>query len=166
MARSLILLLVASCAFAGPTQDDPVETRAYDVAVLTTAIPDFIGDSIGLAVDAIGTTVVAGQEVRRPFSDDDLIELLQANIAEESWTDPAMKVKCADGTLSVTQRKSVHERIGQALRYWRAEFGRRISIEAAFVSVDPQELAKIRAAGDPDRPSMLSPEQRRMLLGK
>lgn len=147
-----------------PAQDDPVETRSYDVESLTAAVEDVYGGEVGLTQDALGTTVAAGGESRRAISVEELTDLLRDNLDPESWKEDGRTVRFVGGMLTITQKKSVHARIPGTIRYLQDLLGKRISIDAAFVSVDPPLLAKIRAEGDPDRPSALSPKQRTMLL--
>jgi hypothetical protein len=146
-----------------PAQEDPVETRSYDVDFLTGGIEDRSGDGVGLTQEPIGTTLAA-DGLRAPMSYETLVELLRDNLDPDSWKEDGRTVRFVGGVLTITQKKSVQERIAGTIRYLQDLLAKRISIDAAFVSIEPALLAKIRAEGDPDRPSALSPKQRAMLM--
>ena len=95
---------------------------------------------------------------------EDLVSLIKMNVAEDTWEHVASQIAFSDGVLTVTNRKSVHDKIAQYLNYWRGFLGKMISIDAAIVSVDPQLLARIRSAGDADRPAILPPAHFSKLL--
>ena len=155
-----LLLLPASLQ----AQDDPLETHLYNVEFLTTGIPDYPGESLGLSQDSIGTAVAAGEEFRSRLSAESLIRLIRANVADRSWEQDGVLIDDVGGALSVTNRKSVHAKIGPYLDYWRGWFSRFIVLDALIISADPALAAKVRAAGDPDRPCILAPEALRQLL--
>lgn len=151
------------CA-AVPAQDDPFETRLYNVEFLTREIQDHPGISLSLAQDAIGTTVMATEFSSTQITGEDLASLIQMNIAEDTWEHVSAGMQYSNGTLTVTNLRSVHGRIAQYLAYWRGLFGKMITIDALVVSVDPEYLAKLRAAGRPERPAILPQEHVDALL--
>ncbi len=164
MVRTLALLLAVPCAAA--VQEDPFVTRVYNVEFITRSIQDFPGASLGLCRDGIGCMIAAETEfASTQISGDDLIDLICANVVEDSWEHVSAAIDFSGGVLTVTQRRSVHERIAQYLDYWRSFFGRMVALDAAVVTVDPAFLAELRAAGNADRPAVLAPEQAKKLLG-
>lgn len=158
--RLAILLLAAPLG----AQDDPVETHLYDVDTLVTGVPDFPGEAVGLASDPIGTALSTGEEYRQPLPAEELIALIRANIAPATWEQEGIKIEDIGGSVAVTHRRSVHAKIGPYVDYWRAFHGRFVTLDAEIVSADPAFAAQLRAAGDPDRPSVLSVESMRKLL--
>jgi hypothetical protein len=162
MKRAALLL----CLIALPAarQDDPFETRIYNVEFLTRAVQDRPGIHFGLTYDAIGTSVSGGAEYRSLMPADTLVDLIKANIAEDSWQHASSKIDVTEGGLGVTNRKSTQAKIAQYLEYLRSTFGKLITLDAAIVSADPAFLAKLRAAGPADRPATLAAEQARQLL--
>jgi hypothetical protein len=163
MQRVLILATLLLAAPLG-AQDDPLETHLYEIEYLTGGVPDFPGEGVGLAMDSIGTAVSAGEEYRSRLSGGDLTSLIEANIAPGSWEQDGIKIEDLGGVISVTHRRSVHAKIGPYVDYWRGVFGRFVTLDAHIVSADPVFAAAVRAAGDPDRPSILSPDAMRKLL--
>ena len=159
---SLIALLLLS----GPllAQEDPLETHLYNVEFLTASAQDFPGDAVGLGRDSIGASISASELDRGLLSGEDLIKLIKTNVAEDSWEHVASHITFSNGVLTVTNRKTAHDKIAQYLNYWRGFFGKMITIDAAMISVDPQLLARIRSAGNADRSMILPPEHLRQLL--
>jgi hypothetical protein len=161
--RSISLFfLLATAALA---QEDPFETHLYNVEFLTERVEDHPGEPLGLTRATIGVTVSAGSElVSGLLSGEDLIKLIKTNVAEDTWEHVFAHITESEGILTVTNRKSVHDKIQQYLNYWRGFLGKMIAMDAAVVSIDPQYLAKIRSAGNPDRPAILPPEHLRQIL--
>jgi len=156
------LLLIPATAFA---QDDPLETHLYNVEFLTISTTDHPGQDLGLGHGAGVAVMVAESELDRGLlTGEDLISLIKTNVAEDTWEHVSSQITYQHGLLTVTNRKSVHAKIAQYLNYWRGFFGKMISIDAAIVSVDPQLLARIRSAGNADRPAILPVEHLRQLL--
>jgi hypothetical protein len=155
------LLLAAPLA---AQQDDPMETHLYNVEFLTYGVQDFPGVDFSLSQDAIGTAMSASEVSSGRLSPDDLARLIKTNVVEDSWEHVQAAVSYQRGVLTVTNRRSVHEKIVQYLNYWRSFFGKIVVLDAAVVSVDPQLLARIRSAGNPERPCVLPPEHLRQLL--
>lgn len=166
MVRSL-LAVVAVSALAAPSgapQDDPFETRIYNVEALTKVAQDDPGLSLSQCQDSIGSAVAVDEGRFGQISPHDLVALLQSHVAGGTWGNEKAKIEFTEGTLVVTNLRSVHEKVRQHLAYWRRFFGRVFVMDVALVAVDPPLLAKIRAEGNPDRPLALSPEQARQVL--
>jgi len=160
MRTVFLLVLVALPAAA---QDDPMETHLYNVEFLTAITPDHPGEALGLSMAGVGGVVndeMAGHRV----TGEDLVGLIKMNVAEDSWEHVASHITYSDGVLTVTNLKSIHGKIAQYLNYWRGFVGKMISVDAAIISVDPQLLARIRSAGDADRPAILPPDHFGRLL--
>ena len=155
----LILTLMAALA-----QDDPWETHMYNVEFLTRVVDDRPGPDLGLHQDAIGTMVAASELAKAILTGEDLLHLIKNNIAEDSWEHVQAAMSFEDGIITITNRKSVHERVKQYLAYWRGFFGKMIAIDALLLSVDPKLLATTRAAGNLERPMVLPPEHLKVLL--
>lgn len=149
---------------AAARQDDPIETRLYNVEFLTQKVSDHPGTALGLSQDAIGTTVSASDLVSGLLSGEDLAKLIRTNVVEDSWEHVSASLTVSNGILTATNRRSVHEKIAQYLNYWRGFVGKMIVIDAVIVSIDPQLLARIRSAGNPDRPAILPAEHLRQVL--
>lgn len=160
-----VLMLAALCA-ASPlgAQDDPVETHLYDIEFLTTGVEDFPGEPVGLAVESIGTAVAVSEDSRQRLPGADLLALIRSNIAPDTWEQDGIKMEDIGATIAISQRRSVHAKIGPYIDAWRAALGRFVTIDAQIVSADPAFAVSLRSAGDPDRPSILSPDSMRQLL--
>src|SRR5258706_2555539 len=156
----LLLLTVPSAVFG---QEDPLQTHLYNVEFLTESVPDFQPDPVGVAADMIGTHVVR-EDGHRLLDVEELALLIKTNIAEDTWGHVASQITFTGAGLTVTNRKSVHEKIARYLDYWRGRVGKLITVDAVIVSIDPLLLARLRAAGNGERPSILPPEQYRLLL--
>ena len=156
-----MLALALALALA---QDDPWETHLYNVEFLTRVVEDRPGIDLGLQQDAIGTMVATSELAKAILTGEDIVNLIKNNIAEDSWEHIQAAVSFNEGIITVTNKKSVHDRIKPYLAYWRSFFGKMIAVDALLLSVDPRALAVIRAAGNPDRPMALAPEQLRALL--
>ena len=164
MPSRSIGLLFAFAATAS-AQDDPFETRLHNVEFITREIRDFPGEDLSLSTDAIGTMITAkGEFSSTRISGDDLIALIGSNVAEDSWQHVSASISFANGILTVTNLRSVQERIARYLTYWRGFFGRMVVIDTSVVSIDPALLAGIRSAGDPDRPAALPEELAKKLF--
>ena len=161
MKRSALALILAALVPAG--QDDPFETRSFNVEILTRTVPDRRGEPFGLPGDPIGVTT-AGDDFRPVLPEEFLIGLLKANVAEESWPHPAARIEFAEGALTVTQRRSVLARIAQVLDSLRPSLGKVITLDAWIVAADPAFLAPLRASAPAGRPAALGAEQARQLL--
>ncbi|HEX7897090.1 MAG TPA: hypothetical protein VF950_04990 [Planctomycetota bacterium] len=145
-------------------QDDPWETHLYNVEFLTRVVDDRPGVDLGLGQDAIGVAVAASEMAKAILTGEDLVNLIKNNIAEDTWEHVQAHVTYNDGIITVTNKKSVHDRIKQYLAYWRSFFGKMIAVDALLLSVDPKLLATTRAAGNLDRPMVLPPEHLKVLL--
>jgi hypothetical protein len=156
-----MLALALALALA---QDDPWETHLYNVEFLTRVVDDRPGIDLGLQQDAIGTMVAASEMSRAILTGEDIVNLIKNNIAEDSWEHVQAAISYNDGIITVTNKKSVHDRIKPYLAYWRSYFGKMIVVDALLLSVDPKLLATTRAAGNLDRPMVLPPEHLRALL--
>ncbi|HLY73047.1 MAG TPA: hypothetical protein VKU80_02925 [Planctomycetota bacterium] len=142
-----------------------METHLYNVEFLTVETPDHPGQELGLLHPSVGVAVAAESEMDRGLiSGEDLINLIKANVAEDTWEHVASLIAFQRGVLTVTNHRSVHAKIAQYLSYWRGFFGRMVSLDAAVISVDPLLLARIRSAANVDRPAILPPEHLNQLL--
>jgi len=158
-------ILLALSLGAAQAQDDPWETHLYNVEFLTRTVQDFPGIDISLAQDNIGTMIVSDSEFSKGrLTGEDIASLIKTNVAEDSWDHVQAAITYQSGVITVTNRKSVHEKIRPYLAYWRGFFGKMITVDALLLVVDPALLAKVRAAGNPDRPMALAPEHLRVLL--
>src|SRR5688572_32173264 len=119
MPRTVVLALLFLPACALP-QEDPLETRLYDVGFLTRPVPDLPGDPVGITAESLGTTISGTAEDDGILSGAELIDLIRANIDAASWKDPGHPLAFSRDVLTVTQRRSVHERIVRCLDCWRA----------------------------------------------
>jgi hypothetical protein len=163
--RQFLVLAFAIVPLAVSAQEDPLETHLYNVEFLTVEIPDHPGQDLGLAHSAGGVAVMAESELDRGLlSGEDLIRLIKTNVAEDTWEHVSAQIGFQHGVLTVTNHRSVHAKIAQYLNYWRGFFGKMISLDAMIVSVDPLLLARIRSAGNADRPAILPPEHLKPLL--
>jgi len=160
-----MVTFLLGAALALQAQDDPFETQLYNVEFLTREVPDQPGTDITLYQDAIGTAVAVDSSLSKcQLTGEDLANLIKNNVAEDTWEHEKASIRFEQGILTVTNKRSVQEKIRQYLAYWRSFFGKMITIEAAVVSVDPPLLARLRAAGAPDRPMVLAPDSFKALL--
>ncbi len=151
MLRLAGVALVLSIAAGAAAQDDPFETRVFDVEFLTKSIPDHPCADFGM--DGVSSSK---EEPDRSFiSGEDLVALVKSNIQEDSWEHQNAKITFEDGQLTVTNVKSVQEKISQYLAYWRGIHGRMVVVDGLFVSVDPALFGKLRGSAAPNRPSIL-----------
>lgn len=130
-----LLLFGAACAAFG--QEDAVETRRFAVGFLTSRPMDTSSWSLGLAQDAIGTTVTQGEEIGSGLVGmEGLIEILRREVAPESWTIEGMSMKADDlGVIVAVNRRAALDGVAAWLARARARYARRIAIEAAWVVV-------------------------------
>ncbi len=171
--RALALALAAfgACAAPAPShpalaQDDPMETRLYNVEFLTREVQDFPGQEIGLPRAVVAMTISPDESmlVSGLLSAEDLANLIKSNVAEDTWEHVAAAITYSNGVLTVTNKRSVQEKVAQYLNYWRGFVGKMITVDAAIVAIDPQLLARIRSAGNAERPAILAPDQARQVL--
>ncbi len=160
----VVLLVLLATAARAQQQDDPFETHLYNVEFLTVSVADHPGEDLGLVQDAIGTAVAASEFSSSLLTGEDLAVLIKTNVAEDSWEHVNAGILYTNGALTITNRKSVHEKVVKYLDYWRGFLGRMVVVDAAVVSIDPQLLAKIRSAGNADRPAILPPDQYKQVL--
>jgi hypothetical protein len=156
-----MLTLALALALA---QDDPWETHLYNVEFLTRIVEDRPGIDLGLQQDAIGAMVAASELAKAVLTGEDIVHLIKNNIAEDSWEHVQAAISFNEGIITVTNKKSVHDRIRPYLAYWRSYFGKMITVDALLIAVDPKLLATTRAAGNPDRPMVLAPEHLKALV--
>src|SRR5262245_30606893 len=110
MNRFAALLIVASTlpGIAGAQQqDDPLETRVFNVEFLTKEVEDHPGGSLGLDVDALGSMPSDAGPSGRFMSGEELVQIVKTNVAEESWEAAGVSIVCGAGVLTVTNAKSV-----------------------------------------------------------
>ncbi|MBI2901881.1 MAG: hypothetical protein HYY17_16985 [Planctomycetes bacterium] len=160
--RLFAILACGACLSAG-AQDDPMETRVYNVESLTIPIQDSPGEFLGLTPEQ-GQPAVQEEAAEGFLDADTLVHLIRSNVAEDTWEDAAARISFAQGVLTVTNRKSVHEKIAAYLAYWRGVAGKLVAVDASFVRIDAALLAKIRAGGATDRPAAISPAQAKQIL--
>lgn len=162
-------MFVLACALPGviavlaAPQEDPMETRVYNVEFLTARIEDFPGTDLGLPAEEPVLGIVEAQECTGLLAEEELVKLIRNNIAEDTWEHVQAGLSVSDGVLTVTNRRSVHEKIAQYLSHLRGALGRIVVLDAAVVSMEPEFMRRFRAAGLPDRPAVLTPEQMRRL---
>ncbi|MBI2933841.1 MAG: hypothetical protein HYY16_19530 [Planctomycetes bacterium] len=159
MNRTTLLTLSLACLAgeAARAQDDPMETRVYNVEFLTKTVEDWPGIELGLGEEVLPE--VTAEESSPSLDADTLVDLIRNNIAEDSWEHQEAGIDCVEGRMRVTNRKSVHVKIAEYLAYLRAIAGRMITVDATIVRIDPALLAKIRASSPADQPAILSAEQ-------
>jgi hypothetical protein len=156
------MLILSLVLFLSPVQDDPWETNMYNIESLTRVVEGHCGIELGLSDDPVAAAVAELDKVI--LTGEDFVNLIKNNIAEDTWEHAQASVAFSDGILTITNKKSVHDRIRQYLAYWRGFFGKMIVIDVLLLSVDPQLLDRVRSAGDPERPMALPPERLRTLL--
>src|SRR5262245_11435051 len=113
----LVLAVAGAFGRAAVAQDDPFETRLYNVEVLTKAVPDRPGVKFGLDYPSPKGQAAPAETEARLLSPDALINLIRANIVEDSWTHAQARISFAEGELSVLNRASVHAKIEPYLAY-------------------------------------------------
>ncbi|MBI4565673.1 MAG: hypothetical protein HY716_13345 [Planctomycetes bacterium] len=160
MNRSAALLIAGMLAGAAP-QDDPIESRVYNVEFLTKRIRDFPGASLGLQEG--GDAFSEECEGSSFLPDEMLCDLIRHNVAEDSWAHAKAGIHFDSGILTITNRRSIHEKIGAYLAYWRGFLARMITIDASVLLIDPELLEKIRGASPAGRPAVFTPEQMRRI---
>ncbi len=148
----------------GAQQDDPWETHLYNVEFLTRWVDDYPGVDLGLSQDSIGVMVSEAELSKGRLTGEDLEHLIKSNVEEDTWEHEKASITFEGGVLTITNKKSVHERIRQYLAYWRGFFGKMITIDATLLSIDPALFAKIRSAGNADRPMVIPPEHLRQVF--
>src|SRR5262245_32630038 len=109
------LLLALLLAQAGPTKDDPFETRVHNVEFLTRPILDDPSVNITLSEDALGATTGAEELTPGRLNGDALVALIRNNISEDTWEHASASIVYENGGLTVTNLRSVHVKIGEYL---------------------------------------------------
>lgn len=134
-------------------QDQHLEL--YNVRDLVNPINDFPGEEISLE-PASGLGLFDEEELgdeadTAAINSDRLIQLVQENIAPDSW-DPPASIDAKQGTLVVRQSKDVHQQIRQLLDDLRRTTGVSVAIEARFLTVEDNFLEDVgvdlRGLGD------------------
>jgi hypothetical protein len=144
MARSLFLLLAASCALGAPPQDATVETRAYDVRSITTygAETSWLGTGLGYH----NPRRASGQPERIVTVDgESLTALLRDQFPGPIWEETATRSTFRDGRLVLTAPRDLHDKVAAFLRSVTASLGRTLVLDTALVSVDPARLEEVQA---------------------
>lgn len=146
-------------------QDDPMETRVYNIEFLVRGIQDYPGGRNQLGFEDVTPIITTIDDAGPSFlSGEQLVDLIRSNIGEDSWDSASAGIEIGAGVLTVTNVKSVHEKIGQYLAYLRGLSGRMVVVDASYLLVDPAALARIRASGPAGRPAALTPAQAKQLL--
>jgi hypothetical protein len=166
IARFALVALVGTL-FLAPAgalpQDDPIETRVYNVELLTNEIPDWPGAGTpGLDIE-MGNRAAVANGGRSFLNGEDIRDLIRSNIGEDSWSNDWALAEYANGALTVTNRKSVLDQIGGYIAYLKGLYGRMVVVDATLVSIDPELLSEVRSKSA-TTPGLLSPEQVRQIL--
>lgn len=156
-----VLVLLTPPALA-QEKEDPMETRTYNIEFFTKPIEDHPGRDLGLEVGSEGTAQPESEGACF-LSAESLCALIK-EIDQESWDHKDALLHSAYNVLTITNRRSVQERVSAYFAYLRDFFGRVITIDATFVLVDASLLASVRAKGSPNRPAFLSAEQHQEIL--
>jgi hypothetical protein len=159
-----VLLLSLLLFQEAPAKDDPFETRVHNVEFLTRPILDDPGVNITLSEDALGATTASEELTPGRLSGEALVALIRNNIAEDTWEHASASIVYEEGSLTVTNLRSVQVKIGEYLDYWRGLLGKKIVIDAIIISAEPALLAELRAEGPPDRPAVMLADQVNKLL--
>ena len=139
-----ILGIAFTVACTALAQEDPVESRRFPIAFLTTRAADAEGIPLGLAQDAIGTAVAAGEERGSGLLDpEELAAILKKEVAPASWSEPGASLEARDGQLIAVNRRSILDGIGTWLARARIRHGRRIVIEAVLVVVPVERWGRV-----------------------
>lgn len=154
--RTAVLALLLTPLLAS-AQDDPFETRVYDVENLTRTYADHPAPDLDM-----------GDRTEEPsehsfLTGEDLVALIRHNVSEDTWEHNSARIGFEDGTITVTNLKSVHEKISAYLAFWRGHFSKVVSVDALFLLTDAVTLAKARAGTPAARPGVLSAAQLRIL---
>lgn len=124
-----------------PGSSEPRTLRIHDVSLLTsTPRPaDFLGRSFLDDEDG---------DDRRALSPDTLLELIQRNVAPETWTSDLNSLEVmSDGALLVMNTPEVQAQVDAFLATLRRARGRALDVELARVSISAEELARLIEAG-------------------
>lgn len=142
-------LLLAATACAAFGRQEAVETRRFAVGFLTSRPMDTGSWSLGLAQDAIGSSVSQGDEAGGGLVGmDGLIEILEREIAPESWKLEGMSMKADDlGVLVAVNRPAVLDGVAAWLARARARYARRLAIDAAWVVVPFERWGRVDPRG-------------------
>lgn len=134
-------------------------TRAYDLGALTYYAPNFPGIRLGLrSPDAEASGGIPGlamedgtESVR--LTEDDVAELIKANLDPDSWEHPRNALEVRAGAVLVTHSPAMHQQvrdyIGQLLQSRAAE----VRCETLVVAADATLLQLIAARTGPAIPA-------------
>ncbi|HEV7302359.1 MAG TPA: hypothetical protein VGN72_23675 [Tepidisphaeraceae bacterium] len=149
---SVRLMYVADDNVITVSSRDDLETlnvvaRAYDVRDLIISIPDYPAPRdtpSGVAEDAVAATPTKQQLIEQ------LVTLLQANIAPETWKvngGTVGEIREINGTLVVTTAPAHQERVAALLEKLREQRAVQVTIEAHYLWRTPEQLPRdIRTA--------------------
>ncbi len=167
--RAFTALAVAAAIVASPTiyaqaadSNQPVQ-KIYDIGFLTHPQPDSPGASLAGA-RASGPIDAILEGADDPFfQPDDIVESIQTNIHEDSWSDNAHSISTDGTTLTVVNTAEVHEVIERYLSMLRAQRSRQVTVEATLLELPPAVLEAMDAAGGDAGGVLLSDAQRQIL---
>ncbi|GDY14541.1 hypothetical protein LBMAG53_34190 [Planctomycetota bacterium] len=115
-----------------------LETRIYDVRTMLVSTPDFPGPE--LATPAIGTAAaryLPGIESEALPNINELVELVQHQIAPSSWTDGLAKISESGGMLTVTQSPEIQRQVAGLLARLERSAARQVVVRCFRLTAAP-----------------------------
>ncbi len=132
-----------------------VYLELYNVRDLTTPIIDYPGEEIVLegssGFESFDDSFEELEEPEPAIAADRLVQLIQDNIATDSW-EPPTSIESREGVLVIMQTREVHRMIREMLDDLRGSQGLLVHIEARFLTVEDNFLEDVgvdfRGLGD------------------
>lgn len=145
------------------------ELRLIDVSGIVGSIPDFAGP------DPDWNEGGGGAQVGMIFEDagypqglvvgvESLVEILQRNIAPDSWQDEKNSIEVVGNFLAIQHTPEVLNQIQEYLTKMESQTWRMITVEARFLAIDDATLKELGGGLGGKEATLLTPERTERLL--
>ncbi|MEK7866050.1 MAG: hypothetical protein AAB434_05160 [Planctomycetota bacterium] len=120
----------------------------YDVQDLVVSLIDFPGPNISLAPPAEGEeggggATIEEQASSKPFTGEDLKELIKNNVAKGTWDTAPNSIEFSNGLLITRHTPDTHRAIQKLLNDVRQSTGMVVTIESRFLTVSTHFLENV-----------------------
>ena len=120
----------------------------YDVQDLVVSLIDFPGPNISLAPPAEGEeggggATIEEQAASKPFTGDDLKELIKNNVAKGTWDAAPNSIEFSNGLLICRHTPETHKAVQKLLNDVRQSTGMVVTIETRFLTVSNTFLENV-----------------------
>lgn len=159
LGLALVVVAFAESAPVALSQENPCETRVYNVRDMLRPIADSQGPPIGHALlHAQDDPTAAFELAEEPWAlltGEQLTKILQDNVESASWQEESDRVSLTltwNGNLVIVQTRAVHEKISRLLTMFRHLTNRTIAVKCTVLTLKPEVLRAL-VAGDGTAPA-------------